>query len=166
MIIIKDNPFPLWLEQSIQGQFYRFPLEYGHRTTDDGPDFFGRTLYNRSTGVALPAPYLIDALCDWIRFEHSTELAVEFDYIERVTVNAQTPSESAGRHCDYDHDPHLRSIVYFVSGSGGDLRFYDPNDCVVFQPNRLVSFPSDRQHEAEPPKQGLRLTVGIAWRFK
>ena len=166
MIIVKDNPFPRWLEQSIEGQFYRFPLEYGHRTTDQGPEFFGRTLYNRPTGVALPAPYLVDALCDWIRFEHCAELTVEFDYIERVTVNAQTSGQSAGRHCDYDHDPNLRSIVYFVSGTGGDLVFYDPTERVTFQPNRLVSFSSDRDHEAEPPDQGLRMSIGISWRFR
>lgn len=166
MIIIKDKLFPQWLEQSAAEQFYRFPLEYGHRTLDTNSAFFGRTLYNRATGVALAAPYLVDAVCDWIRFEHAQELGYEFDYIERVVVNAQTPDQWPGRHCDYDHDPNLRTVVYFISGKDGDLMFYSPAETVEFRTNRLVSFPSAREHEAEPPTEGLRLTLGISWRFK
>jgi hypothetical protein len=168
MIKTYDHPLPHWLEQTAQSQFYRYPMEYGHRTTATGPEFFGRTIYNRTSGVQESPPPFIQNLCDYIRLDLVSRLDPQAEFIEfeRVVVNGQTGGMAPGPHADYDHDPRYWTAVYFLQGHSGDLKFYQPegDTLVPFQPHRMAVFNSGIVHEALPPVEGdWRMTIGISW---
>lgn len=168
MIKIYDHPLPRWIELTADEQFERFPMEYGHRTTDTSNQFFGRTIYNRMTGVReTPLPF-IQSLCDYIRYQMITELdpTAQFIEFERVVVNGQTGGMTPGPHADYDHDPRYWTAVYFIRGCSGDLKFYtEQGDTQVpFQTHRMVVFNSGIVHEALAPINGdWRMSIGISW---
>lgn len=170
MIKVYDNPLPRWIELTADDQFERLPMEYGHRTTSSGPEFFGRTIYNRTSGVReTPLPF-VQNLCDYVRHQLITELDphAEFIEFERVVVNGQTGGMAPGAHADYDHDPRYWTAVYFLRGRSGDLVFYNREGLidqqVAFQPHRMAVFNSGIVHEALPPIQGdWRMSIGISW---
>lgn len=168
MIKIIDHPLPRWIEQTADEQFYRFPMEYGHRTTPTSPEFFGHTIYNRTSGVRLTPPPFIQSLCDYIRLSMIEQLdpTAQFIEFERVLINGQTGGMAPGPHADYDHDPRYWTAVYFLKGCSGDLQFYQPqgDTSVPFQQHRMVVFNAGIVHEALPPIQGdWRMTIGISW---
>lgn len=169
MIKAIDHIFPRWLEQVGEQQFHRFPVEYNHYTLDHNPAFFGRTLYNRRTGVNIDPPYFVTALCDYIRTELIPDLDPQAEFLgfERVQVNAQTGGMAPGLHTDFDHDPRYWTGVYFLLGESGDLEFRPEDGTIItwpYQPHRLVIFPSGVAHQALAPREGdWRMTIGINW---
>jgi hypothetical protein len=170
VIKVIDHPLPPWIERTAHEQFHRFPMEYGHRTTNDSSEFFGRTLYNRITGVAVDPPVFVQNLCDYIRHQLISHMdpTAEFLNFERVVVNGQAGGQAAGRHCDYDHDPCYWTAVYFLQGNSGDLQFYPTQQLgtVAWQQHRLVVFNSGIEHQALAPEMGdWRMSIGISWRM-
>jgi hypothetical protein len=168
MIKTYDHPLPSWIELTALEQFERFPMQYGHRTTDGGQEFFGNTIYNRRTGVYQTPNQFAQCLCDYIRLDLIPKLDPQAEFIEfeRVVVNGQTGGMSPGAHADYDHDPRLWTAVYFLQGSSGDLKFYLPegDHIVKFQPHRITVFNSGIVHEALAPDRGdWRMSLGISW---
>lgn len=166
-VFVFDHVLPKWLEESGENQFYRFPLEYNHYTKDENPPFFGKCLFNKKTGVYIQAPYFVDALCDYIRFDIPGKIDPQatFNEFQRVVINGQTGGMCPGRHADYD-DYNIWTAVYFLLGTSGDLVFYLDNETkkVKFRKHRLVVFNSRIEHEALAPDMGdWRMSIGINW---
>lgn len=162
-----DNILPSFLERSGEEQFYRFPMEFGHHTTDNNPPFFGKCLYHRALGIYNKLPYFVEVLCDYIKHEliKNIDKDAKFLNFERIIINGQTEGMSPGRHCDFD-DYNMWTAVYFIKGKSGDLLFYIDNDIkrIKFKTHRMVVFNSSIEHEAlAPDKNDWRLSIGINW---
>lgn len=162
---------PDWLVKSGQDQFYRFPFEYNHYVFDDSKPFFGKMLYNKSRAVDLQSPYIIYSIIDCLKYELVKKMNSKFEFngLERVIVNGQTPNQTPEIHCDYDMAPNMWTLVYYVNDADGGTNFYSTLDGKEkihrseFKKGKCVIFPSNMYHQAEQTAKDWRISVGICF---
>ena len=157
MIHIEDHPFPPWVEREIESQVLGYPLEYAHRAIDQGPQFFGRTLWDQGQPKLTDLPWTVRMICSWV----CQDLALRMGYagadLWRVQFNGQLGGQSPGEHWDYSEQDRY-TVLYYCLGRSGDTVFRDDQgqerDRAQFRQHRVVAFPSRLWHEALAPDPG------------
>lgn len=170
-----SDALPTWAVKSGELFFKRFAFEYGHHaaTLDDGNPYFGKMLFLREKNINLSVPSLVQNLCDCLQLSILPNIDPEGKFIElqRIAVNGQTSQQAPSAHIDTDSDPTLWTAVYYVNQSSGDTVFYQSIENLKevyrskFQQGKIVLFPSSFCHQAEPPKDPWRISVGITFEW-
>jgi len=166
---------PDWLVETGEESFFRFPFEYNHHVyDDDGSPFFGKQLYHINYGVDSNAPPFVFILTKLLENEliKKIDINAKYEDLIRIIVNGQTSVNRPPAHMDDDISSDIWTMLYYVTDCSGDTIFFDTQKNmkvvhkVKYKKGKIVIFPSSFMHQALPPKNGWRVSIGMMFKMK
>jgi hypothetical protein len=172
-IIILENIFPSWFQNSIESAFETMPWKYTKIKSMLDPsieeDYFTKVLYMPNDGVFSDhlnlTAYVNDALTrDIIPNTIPDGRIVSFD---RCRANATLKGYELYPHVDSNQGLKHWSLVYYVNDSDGDTIFYDDKLNEVkrspYKKGNAVLFPAEYWHKADITTFPVRLSLGMVY---
>ena len=159
-IKVIDGYFPDWMIDDVATWLTDYcPLYYNNAPYGDYNEsrFMGNTVI-RNNEFTDPSPWywFFAYLNECIQKDICKDK--DISHIHRLLVNAQSPDMTSQMHTDHDKD--ATSIIYHAFGESGDTVFEDGSK-VCFRKGRMIVFDSKIKHMGKPPKDGMRISLGV-----